>query len=218
MSPDDDRRALALFDALSEQPPADREAALAELAKSPGLHRRVKAMLATLDAEASCARAAAGATRDGTSGNTRPATSWPATACCCASWAGAACRRYGLAERLDGRVKRPVALKLPLTVNGVLAERFARERDVLVALDAPHIARLYDAGLMRRDRPFIALEYVDGRPITEVVAALPDATPAKPRRCDSRCRCWTRWTTRTASWSCTATSSPAMCWWTRTAR
>lgn len=174
--PDDDRRALALFDALSEQLPADREAALAELAgKSPGLHRRVKAMLATLDAEASRALVQPLA----------PPAMARAEHAAGDELAGyRLLRELGrggmsevwLAERLDGQVKRPVALKLPLTVAGVLAERFARERDVLVALDHPHIARLYDAGVDARDRPFIALEYVDGRPITEVVAALPDAT------------------------------------------
>ena len=53
-----------------------------------------------------------------------------------------------LAERTDGLVKRPVALKLPhLGLHGPqYAARFARERDVLAGLVHANIARLYDAG------------------------------------------------------------------------
>jgi serine/threonine-protein kinase len=71
-----------------------------------------------------------------------------------------------LAERADGSLKRQVALKLPRTswTRG-LAERLARERDILAALEHPHIARLYDAGTDAQGRPFLALEYVEGQPI-----------------------------------------------------
>ena len=72
-----------------------------------------------------------------------------------------------LAERTDGVLKRPVALKLPhVDVHAsALAERFARERDILAALSHTHIARLYDAGVTADGQPFLALEYVDGRPL-----------------------------------------------------
>src|SRR5215467_3966650 len=72
-----------------------------------------------------------------------------------------------LAERTDGVLKRPVALKLPHPgMHGVeLAQRFARERDILAALTHPHIARLYDAGVTADGQPFIALEYIEGRSI-----------------------------------------------------
>ncbi|MFY7901455.1 MAG: serine/threonine-protein kinase, partial [Rubrivivax sp.] len=73
-----------------------------------------------------------------------------------------------LAERADGQLKRQVALKLPrLTWARGLAERMARERDILATLEHPHIARLYDAGVDRLGRPWLALEYVRGRPIDE---------------------------------------------------
>ena len=73
-----------------------------------------------------------------------------------------------LAERADGLLRRPVALKLPLLAlsRGALAERFARERDVLASLTHAHIARLYDAGFAADGQPYLALEYVDGVPIT----------------------------------------------------
>ena len=73
-----------------------------------------------------------------------------------------------LAERADGTLKRQVALKLPrATWSRGLAERMARERDILAALEHPNIARLYDAGTDTKGRPFLALEYVDGEPIDE---------------------------------------------------
>jgi serine/threonine-protein kinase len=69
-----------------------------------------------------------------------------------------------LAERADGLLKRPVALKLPHGVwqSAGLAERMAREREILATLEHPNIARLYDAGLTPEGRPYLALEYVDG--------------------------------------------------------
>ena len=71
-----------------------------------------------------------------------------------------------LAERDDGTVRRKVALKLPhVSWSPAFAERFARERDILASLEHPHIARLYDAGVDRHGRPFMALEYVEGKPI-----------------------------------------------------
>jgi eukaryotic-like serine/threonine-protein kinase len=71
-----------------------------------------------------------------------------------------------LAERADGQFKRKVALKLPRLawVKG-LADRMARERDILAKLEHPNIARLYDAGLDAMGRPYLALEYVEGQPI-----------------------------------------------------
>ena len=72
-----------------------------------------------------------------------------------------------LAERADGMLRRRVALKLPrLNWDAAgLAERMARERDILGDLEHPNIARLYDAGVDAQGRPFLAMEYVDGRPL-----------------------------------------------------
>jgi serine/threonine protein kinase len=72
-----------------------------------------------------------------------------------------------LAQRSDGALKRPVALKLPMTVGPAphLAERFARERDMLAQLDHPNVARIYDAGTSANGQPFLALEFIDGVPL-----------------------------------------------------
>ncbi|MEO6277235.1 serine/threonine-protein kinase [Roseateles sp.] len=71
-----------------------------------------------------------------------------------------------LAERVDGGLKRRVALKLPrLSWSSGLAERMSRERDILASLDHPNIARIHDAGLDEHGRPYLALEYVEGEAI-----------------------------------------------------
>jgi serine/threonine protein kinase len=74
-----------------------------------------------------------------------------------------------LAERADALIRRPVALKLPhpALYDEHFAGRFARERDILAALTHRSIARLYDAGISATGQPFLALEYVEGTPLTE---------------------------------------------------
>ena len=74
-----------------------------------------------------------------------------------------------LAERNDGLLNRPVALKLPHRAwrHARLAERMAREREILASLNHPNIATLYDAGIAADGQPFLALEYVQGEPIDE---------------------------------------------------
>ncbi len=78
-----------------------------------------------------------------------------------------------LAERVDGLFNRRVALKLPHGAAAAtgLAERMARERTILATLEHPNIARLYDAGITADGQPFLALEYVDGRPLDEHAGA-----------------------------------------------
>jgi len=78
-----------------------------------------------------------------------------------------------LARRADGAFRRDVALKLPILNprRADLRERFARERDILASLEHAHIARLYDAGVDSNGLPYLAMEYVEGRPLTEWCAA-----------------------------------------------
>ncbi len=74
-----------------------------------------------------------------------------------------------LARRADGAFKREVALKLPMLnrLQPGLEARFARERDILASLEHHHIARLYDAGIDPQGLPYLAMEYVQGAPLTE---------------------------------------------------
>lgn len=73
-----------------------------------------------------------------------------------------------LASRRDGAYQRQVALKLPHLhlLGGSARGRFRRERDILASLTHPNIARFYDAGLAANEQPFLALEHVEGEPIT----------------------------------------------------
>ena len=74
-----------------------------------------------------------------------------------------------LASRADGLYQRRVALKLlrPGLADTNLRTRFTRERQILARLAHPHIARLLDAGISRDGLPYLALEYVEGEPITD---------------------------------------------------
>lgn len=74
-----------------------------------------------------------------------------------------------LASRSDGLYQRRVALKLlrPGLTDANLRLRFTRERQILARLAHPHIARLLDAGITSDGVPYLALEYVDGEPITD---------------------------------------------------
>ncbi|HYM34523.1 MAG TPA: serine/threonine-protein kinase [Steroidobacteraceae bacterium] len=74
-----------------------------------------------------------------------------------------------LAERVDGVLKRSVALKLPFVHahRPQFVERFIRERDILAGLTHPNIARLYDAGVSQLGQPYLAMEYIEGVPLIE---------------------------------------------------
>jgi len=69
-----------------------------------------------------------------------------------------------LAERTDGLINRAVALKLPHGAwkRAGLAERMAREREILATLTHPNIAHLYDAGVTGDGQPYLAIEFVEG--------------------------------------------------------
>jgi hypothetical protein len=74
-----------------------------------------------------------------------------------------------LAQREDGLLGRPVAVKLPRVgfSNNSFCQRLAREREILDCLIHPNIARLLDAGTALDGKPFLVLEFVDGEPIVD---------------------------------------------------
>ncbi|WP_341889066.1 serine/threonine-protein kinase [Variovorax sp. YR752] len=87
-----------------------------------------------------------------------------------------------LAERIDGSLQRREALKLPRSGWAIgLAQRMARERDILATLEHPRIARLYDAGVTPAGRPWLAMELVEGTPIDVHCGTHALAVPARLR-------------------------------------
>lgn len=73
-----------------------------------------------------------------------------------------------LGQRDDGTFKHLVALKV--IRKGMDSEdilrRFRAERQILASLNHPHIAQLYDGGMTEDGRPYFAMEYLEGKPIT----------------------------------------------------
>lgn len=69
-----------------------------------------------------------------------------------------------LADRVQGATRMPVALKLPHVAGASshIRERFAREREILSALNHPNIARLLEAGVTSDGQPYLALEFIEG--------------------------------------------------------
>jgi serine/threonine-protein kinase len=166
-----------LLDQALDLPPEDRGQWLEDL---PSEHAALKPRLSALLAHAAEEEATAASLK------TLPKLELPATEADRGETPGSAGESVGpyrlvrllaeggmgavwLAERTDGMLSRPVALKLPRVAwaRPGAAERMARERDILASLDHAHIARLYDAGLGSDGRPYLALEYVEGRPIDE---------------------------------------------------
>ncbi len=66
-------------------------------------------------------------------------------------------------------VRRKVALKLvkPGMDSRQVLARFDAERQALALMDHPNIAKVFDGGVTDQGRPFFAMEYVKGMPLTE---------------------------------------------------
>ncbi|PAP77981.1 serine/threonine-protein kinase [Rubrivirga marina] len=71
------------------------------------------------------------------------------------------------AERDDGRYEQTAAVKLVrVGLAPRLEARFLAERQILARLDHPAIGRLLDGGVAEDGRPWLAMEFVEGEPIT----------------------------------------------------
>lgn len=73
-----------------------------------------------------------------------------------------------LGERVDPDFQRRVAIKM-LHQQGEqepLQRQLRKERQILAALDHPHIARLIDGGATAEGRPYLIMEYIEGRSLT----------------------------------------------------
>ncbi|HEX2839010.1 MAG TPA: serine/threonine-protein kinase, partial [Phycisphaerales bacterium] len=65
-------------------------------------------------------------------------------------------------------IQRRVALKIikPGMDSRAVVARFEQERQALALMDHPGIARVFDAGTTPGGRPYFAMEYIKGQPIT----------------------------------------------------
>ena len=169
MTPDRWQAIEALFDEAADLDPADRTAFLDAACRQPdgtpdvGLREEVERLLG-LDAGA---ETFFGQLRD----ELKPASPRPAPEA--GPWR--LVERIGeggmgevwRAERSDGSYAQTAAVKLVRPGLGAdLLARFRAERHVLARLSHPSIARLLDGGTASDGRPYLALEYVDGEPIT----------------------------------------------------
>jgi eukaryotic-like serine/threonine-protein kinase len=70
------------------------------------------------------------------------------------------------ATRTQGGFHQRVAVKILQLDADSQAERFLAEREILARLEHPGIARLHDGGVTGDGRPYMAMEFVEGSPIT----------------------------------------------------
>jgi non-specific serine/threonine protein kinase/serine/threonine-protein kinase len=71
------------------------------------------------------------------------------------------------AVRARGDFDQRVAIKLLRPESAMQVQRFQSERQILAALEHAGIARLYDGGVTDDGRPFMVMEYVDGRSLID---------------------------------------------------
>lgn len=165
-----ERRALAIYERLSERPGNDRLRDRLLRREQPAVTARVAAL-----------------ERSG-----RPTEAWLATGVIGRGGArvppperigpfrlGALVGEGGMGQvwravRDDGLYDQNVAVKL---IHAHLAPlgggRFAEERRILARLEHPNIARLIDGGVTDSGLPYLVMEYIEGAPIDEASAGRP---------------------------------------------
>ncbi|MEO8672883.1 MAG: serine/threonine-protein kinase [Tahibacter sp.] len=160
------------FDALVDLRPTDRAHALQAMGLSAGDQARLHALLAATDEAPRLLQTPAVALVDQWRGDPTIAehligehvgpfriTDWLGNGGSSIVFKG---------ERDAGDGAQIVALKLLQTgrYSAAARQRFAREQAILATLTHPNIARLIEGGLSASGVPYIAMEYVEGLPIT----------------------------------------------------
>jgi len=76
-----------------------------------------------------------------------------------------------LAQRVDGQYHQTAAIKVLRGFPSADGHaRLRRERQILAQLDHPNIARLLDGGETSDGQPYLVMEYIEGRSITQYAA------------------------------------------------
>jgi hypothetical protein len=165
LSPEQRARVYALIDELLDLPESSRAQRLGALVDDPAVRAEVESLLEATRAAtgflSTPARPAVQIYDAGVAAGTRVG-----------AWSiGRRIGRGGMGEvyeatRTEGGFEQRVAIKLLQVEAGSQSERFLAERQILARLEHPGIARLHDGGLTEDGRPFMAMEFVEGRPIT----------------------------------------------------
>ncbi|RVT48091.1 serine/threonine-protein kinase [Rubrivivax albus] len=158
----------ALFDAVAELPPAEREARLADPALDAAVVAEVRSLLAHGGETSFLAEPAEPTPEPGREGEVLGA--WRIVAPLGSGGMG----QVWLAERADGAYSGEAAVKVlkrGMDTEAVLA-RFAQEQQALARLSHPHIARLLDAGRTADGLPYFVMERVHGQPIDQACDGL----------------------------------------------
>ena len=188
-------RLFSWFDDLAERGEADRERKLAELRRDdPDLAAELKAMLAASGPEAELELERRLGERYALAGGSEGESLAPGTPIgpyrvIRALGRGGMGEVY-LAERSQEAFEQLVALKLLRRGLGgpQAVERFHRECRIQARLAHPSIVPLIDVGVAPDGRPFLALQYVDGRPITAHADREALSVPDRVRLVVSCCR------------------------------
>ena len=161
-TPDNGRIIKALFDAVLDEDPARRHALLQERCSDANVRLEVERLLAAHD-EAGRFRSALTTPDVVLEPRTRKIDSYYLIELIGEGGMG----EVWLAEQKEP-VRRRVAIKLikaGMDTREVVA-RFESERQALALMDHPAIAKVLDAGSTPEGRPYFAMEYVAGTPIT----------------------------------------------------
>jgi len=168
----------ALFAELVELPPEERLARLQAYPGDPAVRTEVAELLGALDQGGIDLEPSPGASHL-TLGGTSAALAISLAGRRLGPWA--VVREIGRggmgavyeAFRADDQYQKRVAVKT-LTRGAdseIVARRFQQERQILASLEHPGIATLIDGGVTDEGMPYLVMEYVDGMPIDQYVAA-----------------------------------------------
>lgn len=173
----------ALFDRLLELPADQREVQLQAAGGTAAVQQQVRAMLAALDTEPdfleqppppiqAMGEAAAGSLVAGA-----PVGGFIVERLIGRGGMG----EVYLAHRADAGFTQHVALKLMRPEVAAGLQQFENERRILAGLEHPGIARLVDGGMAGDGRPYMAMEFVEGRDIVTFADAHALALDARLR-------------------------------------
>jgi len=172
-------QAMVVFDDLVELSPAQRHARIAALNLSEAVRARLEAMLVADTRAPALLKASAAEAIGHLRDDADEVLGQSLVGTCIGNFRLLELIGHGgssvvfRAERAAGDGSQTVALKLLRTglYSADAQRRFRREQSILAQLTHPNIASLIEGGVSSAGIPYIAMEIVDGLPITEAASA-----------------------------------------------